>query len=111
MLRPGRFARPAPVRTFTLELSLPLSPSGASSTTTRVHSQFPWLDSHQLDTQHYGLRTKRTHRTRANPTKVFHRTHGAAANPAAKAADWRAQIACPAHAPWTTDHEDRGPRG
>src|SRR5258707_11997975 len=60
MLRPGRFARPAPVRTFTLELSLPLSPSGASSTTTRVHSQFPWLDFHQLDTQHYGLPTKRT---------------------------------------------------
>src|SRR5579863_10300892 len=58
MLRPGRFARPASVRTFTLELSLPLSPSEASSMTTRVNSQFPRLDSHQLDTQHYGLRAK-----------------------------------------------------
>jgi len=26
--------------------------------TTRVNSQFPRLDSHQLDTQHYGLRAK-----------------------------------------------------
>src|ERR1700682_5593488 len=62
MLRPGRFALPASVRTFTLELSLPLSPSEASSMTTRVNSQFPRLDSHQLDTQHYGLRAKQSQR-------------------------------------------------
>src|SRR5579859_2351285 len=62
MLRPGRFACPASVRTFTLELSLPLSPSEASSMTTRVNSQFPRLDSHQLDTQHYGLRAKQSPR-------------------------------------------------
>ena len=60
MLRPGRFACPAPVRTFTLELSLPLSPSEAPSITTRVYSQFPGLDLHQLDTQHYGLRAKQS---------------------------------------------------
>jgi hypothetical protein len=30
--------------------------------TTRVYSQFPRLDSHQLDTQHYGLRTKPSRR-------------------------------------------------
>ena len=60
MLRPGRFACPAPVRTLILELSLPLSPSDASSITTRVYSQFPRLDLHQLDTQHYGLRAKQS---------------------------------------------------
>jgi hypothetical protein len=29
-----------------------------STITTRAPSQFPWLDSHQQDTQHYGLRAK-----------------------------------------------------
>src|SRR5438045_4920380 len=73
MLRPGRFARPAPVRTFTLELSLPLSPSGASSTTTRVHSQFPWLDFHQLDTHIMGCERNepKVHPTAAPPPAAW----------------------------------------
>jgi len=59
-----RFACPAPVRTFTLELSL-LCRIGASSTLHGLQSTTV-LDFHQLDTQHYGLRAKQSQSGRRN---------------------------------------------